>query len=63
MKRGPFSNQGTLICPPFLRQVRVPGLDVRCKCGTFRDVVDKSCGTGKNYDKTSVYKCELTMLR
>ena len=25
MKRGPFSNQGTLICPPFLRKVRVPG--------------------------------------
>ena len=26
MKRGPFSNQGTLICPPFLREVRVPGV-------------------------------------
>ena len=25
MKRGPFSNQRTLICPPFLRELQVPG--------------------------------------
>ena len=24
-EKGSFSKQGTLICPPFLRQVRVPG--------------------------------------
>ena len=32
MKRGPFSNQGTLICPPFLSQVRVPGFDTVHVC-------------------------------
>ena len=28
MKRDPFSNQRTLICPPFLEEVRVPRVGV-----------------------------------
>ena len=36
--RGPFSNQGTLICPPFPGQVRVPGswsYSFICRNGIF----------------------------
>ena len=52
MKRGPFSNQGTVIFPPFLVQVRVPG-DVHNKyvfmLGTVKTTTYISGKTFKPY--------------